>query len=543
METTRQIRGGAGADSDRGQPNIILILNDDMGFSDLGCYGGEIATPNLDRLAAGGLRFSQFYNTARCCPSRASLLTGLYPHQADIGHMMEDDGVDGYTGDLNTDTLTIAEALGEAGYRAYMSGKWHLTRHVDGPKHNWPCQRGFDSFFGIITGACSYYHPSTLTRNNERIDTPPGEFFLTDAISDEAADQLRRHAETHPNTPFFQYVAYTAPHWPLHAHPEDIERYRGRFDRGWDTLRAERLERLTKMGLIHPNWRLTPHDPSQPAWQEAEHKGWQAARMETYAAQVERMDRGIGRILEALEETGQWERTLILFLADNGGCAEEIGADWMGWLAAQNAHAETRDGRKVQFGNDPEIRPGGEDTYQSYGVPWANVSNTPFREYKHWVHEGGIATPLIAHWPQGIRELGGLRHEPAQLPDIMATCLDLAGADYPTDYRGRTIPPHEGHSLAPMFEGGTFSREVLYWEHEGNCAVRKGRWKLVNKYPGDWELYDIEVDRTELNDLSADHPEVVEELEALYQAWAGRCSVMPWDELLALREARGRRGR
>lgn len=543
METTRQIRGGAGADSDRGQPNIILILNDDMGFSDLGCYGGEIATPNLDRLAAGGLRFSQFYNTARCCPSRASLLTGLYPHQADIGHMMDDDGVDGYTGDLDSDTLTIAEALGEAGYRAYMSGKWHLTRHVDGPKHNWPCQRGFDTFFGIITGACSYYHPSTLTRNNERIDTPPGEFFLTDAISDEAADQLRRHVETHPNTPFFQYVAYTAPHWPLHAHPEDIERYRGRFDRGWDTLRAERLERLLEMGLIHPNWRLTPRDPSQPAWQEAGHKGWQAARMETYAAQIERMDRGIGRILEALEETGQRERTLILFLADNGGCAEEIRADRAGWLVAQNAHTETRDGRKVQFGNDPEIRPGGEDTYQSYGVPWANVSNTPFREYKHWVHEGGIATPLIAHWPQGIREPGGLRHEPAQLPDIMATCLDLAGADYPTSYRGRDIPPHEGYSLAPMFEGDACSREVLYWEHEGNRAVRKGRWKLVNKYPGDWELYDIDLDRTELNDLSADHPEVVEELEALYQAWADRCSVMPWDELLALREARERRGR
>ena len=543
METTRQIRDGAGADSDRGQPNIILILNDDMGFSDLGCYGGEIATPNLDRLAAGGLRFSQFYNTARCCPSRASLLTGLYPHQADIGHMMDDDGVDGYTGDLNSDTLTIAEALGEAGYRAYMSGKWHLTRHVDGPKHNWPCQRGFDTFFGIITGACSYYHPSTLTRNNERIDTPPGEFFLTDAISDEAADQLRRHAETHPDTPFFQYVAYTAPHWPLHAHPEDIERYRGRFDRGWDTLRAERLERLLETGLIHPNWRLTPRDPSQPAWQEVGHKGWQAARMETYAAQIERMDRGIGRILEALEETGQRERTLILFLADNGGCAEEIEADRAGWLTAQNAHAETRDGRKVQFGNDPEIRPGGEDTYQSYGVPWANVSNTPFREYKHWVHEGGIATPLIAHWPQGICKLGGLRHEPAQLPDIMATCLDLAGADYPTSYRGRDIPPHEGYSLAPMFEGDAFSREVLYWEHEGNRAVRKGRWKLVNKYPGDWELYDIDLDRTELNDLSADHPEVVEELEALYQAWADRCSVIPWDELLALREARWQRGR
>ena len=525
------------AGTDR-RPNIIVILNDDMGFSDLGCYGGEIDTPNLDRLAANGLRFSQFYNTARCCPSRASLLTGLHPHQADVGHMMDDDGVDGYTGDLNPDTVTIAEALGDAGYRAYMSGKWHVTRHVDGPTHNWPRQRGFDAFYGIITGACSFYHPKTLTRDNERIDTPEGEYFLTDAISDEAAGQLRRHAATHPSTPFFQYVAYTAPHWPLHAHPEDIERYQGRFDAGWDALREERLERLVASGLIHPDWRLTPRDASQPAWEDAEHKAWQARRMEVYAAQIERMDRGIGRILAALEETGQWERTAILFLADNGGCAEEIPAGGWARLRGENAQTQTRDGRPVQFGNVPEVMPGGEETYQSYGVPWANVSNTPFREYKHWVHEGGIATPLIAHWPAGIPDPGGLRHEPAQLPDIMATCLDLAGAAYPSIHKGHDIPPAEGFSMAPLLGGGAFGREVLYWEHEGNRAVRRGRWKLVTKYPGGWELYDIERDRTELNDLSQEHPKVVAELAALYGEWAERCSVMPWADLQALREAR-----
>ena len=264
--------------------------------------------------------------------------------------------------------------------------------------------------------------------------------------------------------------------------------------------------------------------------------------MEVYAAQIERMDRGIGRILEALEETGQWRRTVILFLADNGGCAEEITEDWAAWMLGQIAHAETRDGRRVQFGNDPEVMPGGDDSYQSYGVPWANVSNTPFREYKHWVHEGGIATPLIVHWPDGIGDPGGLRHAPAQLPDIMATCLDLAGADYPKTRKGHDLPPCEGFSMAPLLEGDSFGREVLYWEHEGNRAVRRGRWKLVTKYPGDWELYDIERDRTELNDLSRQHPEVVAELAALYDAWADRCSVMPWAELLALRRDRREQG-
>jgi arylsulfatase A-like enzyme len=411
------------------QPNILLILNDDMGFSDLGCYGGEVHTPNLDGLALNGVRLTQFYNTARCCPSRASLLTGLHPHQADVGHMMLNDGVDGYLGDLSRNAVTIAEALRAAEYGTYMAGKWHATRHFHGPRHNWPCQRGFDRFFGILTGACSYFRPNTLTRDNAPAEPPPGPFFLTDAISDAAAEQIRDHVREEPGRPFFQYVAYTAPHWPLHAHPEDLARYQGRFDAGWDRLRAERMERMVRKGVLHPDWRLSPRDPTQPPWKEAGNRGWQARRMEVYAAQIDRMDQGIGRIVAALRETGQWENTVIMFLSDNGGCAEEAHASWGSWLTPDNVHATTRDGRPVQIGNDPTIMPGGPETYQSYGVPWANLSNTPFREYKHWVHEGGIATPFVVHWPAGIVDKGVLRQAPAQLPDVMATCLELAEAD------------------------------------------------------------------------------------------------------------------
>jgi arylsulfatase len=517
------------------QPNIILILNDDMGYSDLGCYGGEVQTPNLDGLAANGLRYTQFYNTARCCPSRASLLTGLHPHQADVGHMMSDDGVDGYVGDLNANTVTIAEALKTGGYATYMSGKWHVTRHVDGPKHNWPCQRGFDSYYGIITGAANYFHPRTLTRDNQRIQPEGNDYFITDAISEEAVRQIWDHARNRSGQPFFQYIAYTAPHWPLHAHPEDIDRYRGRFDAGWDKLRQERTARMIDMDIIDSQWLLTERDPRVPPWNDANNKGWEARRMEVYAAQIDRMDQGIGLVLQALRETGQWENTLIVFLADNGGCAEELGTQLR--IHSEPIYTtQTRDGRDIQFGNDPRIMPGGEETYQSYGIPWANVSNTPFRLYKHWVHEGGIATPFIVHWPQGISARDELRRQPAQLPDIHATFLDVAGITYPTSFQERDIQPAEGFSMLPTFADAPHNREVLYWEHEGNKAVRRDNWKLVCKYPGDWELYDMAIDRSELHDVAGDYPHLVTDLASLYDTWATRCRVLPWDEVLDLRQ-------
>lgn len=526
------------------RPNIVVILNDDMGYSDLGCYGGEVHTPNLNRLASGGLRFTQFYNTARCCPSRASLLTGLHPHQTGVGHMMRDDGLEGYRGDLNDHCVTIAEVLKSAGYATYMSGKWHITRYItpDGPKHSWPSQRGFDCYYGIITGAANYWKPNTLSRDNDPIahDELPEGYFLTDAISDEAAAFIRDHVRERPDQPFFTYVAYTAPHWPLHAHEEDIARYEGRFAAGWDQLREERLLRMREMGILDETWALSDRDPTQPPWQDAPHKTWNQPRMEVYAAQIDRMDQGIGRVVQALEEAQQLGNTLILFLSDNGGCAEELRGPAH---RAQNGAiitATTHDGKPVYRGNDPAILPGPETTYQSYGVPWANLSNTPFREYKHWVHEGGIATPLIVHWPDRIKT-SGLRHQPGQLPDIMATCLEVAEADYPEEYSGNSILPLEGASLVPIFDGSESDKEALYWEHEGNKAIRRGKWKLVTKYPGPWELYDMEADRTELNDLSAMYPELVKELSGLYQDWADRCSVEPWDQILEGRQRRERR--
>ena len=523
------------------RPNIILILNDDMGFSDIGCYGGEVRTPNLDALAANGLRYTQFYNTARCCPSRASLLTGLHPHQADIGEMMGDDDIDGYRGDLSPNTVTIAEALKAGGYAGYMSGKWHLTRHImpDSPKHSWPNQRGFDDFYGIITGAANYYQPLTLTRNNEPVEAEGEDYFLTDAITDEAVRQIREHTGQGGDAPFFQYVAYTAPHWPLHAHEEDIAKYKGRFDRGWDKLREERLARMIEMRIVAENWKLSERDPTVGPWEEEEHKAWQARRMEVYAAQIDRMDQGIGRIIETLKETGRFENTVIVFLADNGGCAEEIGRSdsWIVNLLKKPPYAgtlKTRDGRPVRFGNSPDIIPGAEDTYASYGVPWANVSNAPFRMYKHWIHEGGIATPFIVHWPAGLEAQGELRHQAAQLPDVMATFLEIASVDYPETYEGKSINPLEGFSMVPTFTDQPHGREVLCWEHHGNRGARKGKWKLVAEKDGEWELHDMEDGRTEVNNVAVEYPEIVEGLSGLYHAWAKRCNVMEIDDLRAM---------
>ena len=522
------------------KPNIVLILNDDMGYSDIGCYGGEVETPNLDRLAANGLRFSQFYNTARCSPSRASLLTGLHPHQTGIGVLTYSFGPEGYAGNLNDQCVTIPEALKTNGYRNYMSGKWHVAGNLTEPTASWPLQRGFDEFFGTIIGAGSFYDPNTLTRGNENIEHEAKEdkaFFYTDAISDQAAAYIRQHADQHPDQPFFQYVAYTAPHWPLHAHDEDIARYKGRFDAGWDALREARLQRLVEAGILDRAWALTERDPSQPAWTQAEHKEWLLRCMEVYAAQIDRMDQGIGRILDALEQTGQLENTLVIFMADNGACAEDIPVDVPVEELVNNlmiARSHTRDGAEVRFGNKPDIMPGPEDTYQSYGTAWANLSNTPFRLYKHWIHEGGISTPLIFHWPQGIAEKGSVRHTPGYLPDIMATILDITSTSYPQQRDGKPLPALEGTSLMPVFNGEMAQRGPMFWEHEGNAAVRMGKWKLVRKYPDPWELYDMEQDRTETVDLAAQQPERVADMCARYDEWAARCGVIPREKILEL---------
>ncbi len=531
------------------RPNIVLIMADDMGFSDIGCYGSEIQTPNLDSLAQGGLRFTQFYNTGRCCPTRASLMTGLYSHQAGVGHMMQDKGTDGYRGDLNKHCLTIAEALKPAGYATYMAGKWHVTKHVapEGPKFNWPRQRGFDRFYGTITGAGSFYDPWTLTRDNTMIspyadpEYKPDTYYYTDAISHHAARFIAEHQERSPQKPFFLYVAFTAAHWPMHALEKDIAKYRGKYDEGYAATRRARFEQVKQLGLIDPGWKLTPRFGQ---WQDVEHKAWEARCMEVYAAMVDCMDQGVGRIVGQLKKDGQLDNTLILFLQDNGGCAEGLGRKPRGEYSSRPAQPplaplandalpkamippQTRDGFPTIMG--PGAMPGPDGTYIAYGQAWANVSNTPFREYKHWVHEGGISTPLIAHWPQGVKRRGELESQPGHLIDIMATCVDLAGAKYPQQSGGQAIYPLEGRSLAPTFTGGQIDRDAIYWEHEGNRAVRVGPWKLVAKGPGgDWELYDMRVDRTEMHDLAASQPRRVAEMKAKWEAWANRAHVLPW---------------
>lgn len=530
------------------KPNVLLILNDDMGYSDIGCYGGEVETPNLDRMAANGLRFSQFYNTARCSPSRASMLTGLHPHQTGVGILTYDSGPEGYAGNLNQRCVTIPQALKASGYKTYMSGKWHVASSLTKPTDTWPLQRGFDEFFGTIIGAGSFYDPNTLTRGNANAEHEARAegFFYTDAISDQAVAYIEQHAKAHPDQPFFEYVAYTAPHWPLHAHEADIARYKGRFDSGWDALREERLEKLVASGLLKDTWKLTERDPSQPPWSEAQadeqFRAWTLRCMEVYAAQIDRMDQGIGRIIAALEKTGQLDNTVFIFLADNGACAEDIpeGVSIDELVSKlMIARAETRSGEPVHFGNDPSRMPGPENTYQSYGTAWANLSNAPFRLYKHWIHEGGIATPLIIHWPRGIGERGGIRHAPGYLPDIMATILDITGTAYPATFEGRPIDPIEGQSLLPVFaqDGGT--RAPMFWEHEGNAAVRIGQWKLVKRYPRPWELYDLEADRTELHDLAARHPERVADMAGQYDAWAARCGVIPREQIVTLMSSQG----
>ncbi|MFN0122561.1 MAG: arylsulfatase [Blastocatellia bacterium] len=545
---------GAAQSGGAARPNIIIIMSDDMGYSDIGCYGGEINTPNLDALAAGGLRFTQFYNMARCCPTRAALLTGLYPHQAGVGHMMEDRNLPGYRGDLNRNCVTIAEALKPAGYATYMTGKWHVTPGQNAASlaktHNWPLRRGFDRFYGTIHGAGSFWDPSSLIRDNKLItafndpEYKPAEYYYTDAIADQATRYVNEHKQRAGNNPFFMYVAFTAAHWPMHARERDIAKYKGKYDQGYEAISRARYEKEKKLGLIDPRW---PMSPRAAEWNKVENREWEARTMEVYAAMIDSMDQGIGRIVAELKKQGQYDNTLIFFLQDNGGCAEENGRR----TTAANPHkqrpdkpvyalmtkddlqynstpVQTRDGFPVIMGTGALAGPA--DTYIAYGKGWANVSNTPFREYKHWTHEGGISTPLIAHWPRGIgrKVRNSLARTPGHLIDLMATAMDVSGAKYPAEIGGQKIHPMEGISLRPAFSGQTPRRaQPIFWEHEGNRAVRDGKWKLVAKENQPWELYDIDADRSEMNNLAMRMPDQVKAMSAQWDTWAARANVLP----------------
>ena len=530
------------------RPNVIVILADDMGYSDIGCYGSEIKTPYLDGLAANGLRFTQFYNTARCCPTRASLLTGLYPHQAGVGHMNNDYGFEGYRGNLNQKCMTFGEVLRPAGYRTYMSGKWHVTLDdtATSSKHNWPVQRGFDKFYGTIAGAGSFWDPWSLVRQNTPISAfaddqySPKEYYYTNAISDHAVSFIDSHCEDTGDQPFFLYVAYTAAHWPMHAPEADIAKYKGQYVAGYQTLREKRYNKMKSLGVISTKSKLGP-----PAveWNNQNNKKWDERNMEVYAAMVDCMDQGIGRIIASLNKHQQLDNTLILYMQDNGGCAEGVGRNARNGLTKPPEVAtlqamlstdlqtklipdQTRSGFPTVMG--PGVLAGPDGTYIAYGKGWANASNTPFREYKHWVHEGGISSPLIAHWPQGIKGTGRLESEPGHLVDIMATIVETTGADYPEFHKGKAIRPMEGESLTTAFEGGTYDRGAIFWEHEGNRAIRVDDWKLVAKGgKGRWELYNIANDREETQDLTETHPEIAKDLEQQWIAYATRANVFP----------------
>lgn len=498
------------------RPNIIIIMADDMGYSDIGCYGGEINTPNIDQLAANGLRYIQFYNTGRCCPTRASLLTGLYSHQTGMGWMTAANlGTEGYTGEINTRCVTLGEVMKSAGYSTYMVGKWHVTSDKnigpDGPKDSWPLQRGFDKYYGPHHGGGSYFTSSVLTYGNERIKTPEN-YYITDALSDTAAAFVRQHD---PEKPFFMYFGYTAPHFPLHAKPEDIAKYERKYLVGWDQLRKARYDKLIQMGIIDSNWELSSPEPNVSLWDDMnpEKKEEFDRRMAVYAAQIDNMDQGIGKVIESLIESGQFENTVIFFLSDNGGTAERISR------------------------GDPETEQiGTDESYESYRKPWATVSNTPYRMFKQWVHEGGIASPLIIHWPAGIEDKNSLRYQVGHVIDLMPTCVELAGGKYPDSFKGNSILPMEGTSLVPTFTGTSIGERMLFWEHQATRAVREADWKLVADketnvppYILDWELYNLADDRSEVNNLVALYPERVARMDSLWNAWAERCTVYPLD--------------
>ena len=527
---------------DSRQPNVIIFLADDLGFSDLGCYGSEIRTPALDALSRRGTRLREFHNTPRCSPSRASLLTGLHPHQAGIGVLCNDTSEwGGYTGNLDEQSATLAEILSQAGYQTAVRGKWHLSNQTSVPNGAWPTERGFDSFYGTLDGCASYFAPTTLTRDTENVEDEAlnqPDYFYTDAIAEESVSFLQGRDK---DRPFFLYVPFTAPHWPLHAREGTIERYRKTYRRGWDELRQERYERQLKLGVIDDNVTLSPRDPSVPAWVDEPEKEWQVSRMSTYAAMVEEMDTAIGQILEEVEQQGATQETLVIFLSDNGASADPVPLIELEHFRQRSniLRQQTRDGRPVHIGNDPMVHPGGEDTYGSYGKAWANLSNTPFRRYKVWTHEGGVSTPFIVSWPDGGVLGGEVLQGTFQLTDIVPTIIEAAGVSPSNERNGMPTHSLPGISMLETLRGGAEKDHPLWWEHVGNAAYRSGKWKVTREHGFDWELYDIETDRAELHDLATKYPDVVKELVNEWQLTADAVGVIPFQKILEIYRAQG----
>ena len=505
-------------------PNILLIVADDLGYSDLGCFGGEVETPQLDNLASDGVLMTRFYTTGRCCPSRTSILTGLYPHRAGLGHMIRDLGQPGYRGRVSDDAITIAQVLQQSGYRTFMSGKWHLGTDD-------PTKHGFEEYFGTLISAQSFWDPNQYIRlpeGREKRTYNDGEFYGTNALTDYALDFLQEARET-PGKPWFLYLAYNSPHFPLQAPKSEIDKYAETYKIGWDEIRQERIERMKQIGILPEETVLTPRSEYW-AWAESEpgvNPDWTdvpeerqmdlARRMAIFAAMIDVMDQNIGRVVSDLKKEHELDNTLIIFISDNGACAEW---DPYGF--------DIRTGpNNILYTGDQIEEMGGPETYHSFGSGWANASNTPWRLYKHYNHEGGISSPFIVHWPDGLKRKGVIDNRPGHLIDLMPTILDAAGTNYPAEFNGQKTILLAGESILPLLQGDPVDDRILYFEHEGNRAVDDGKWKLSALRGKDWELYDMENDRTELNDLSGEYPSIVTRLDSLWNIWAKENFVTP----------------
>ena len=519
-------------------PNIVIVLADDMGFSDLGSYGGEIHTPNIDQLATQGIRFTSFYNTARCSTTRASLLSGRYPHNVQMGHLAGNrfSDIDGYHGHLDESLPILPEWLKAHHYRNYMSGKWHLANWSPDeiPKGsienlgNTPLKRGFDRFYGTLLGGNNYFEPKYFYRDNEPIITLDADFYYTDALSLEAVNNINAHHANYPNQPFFLYLAYTAPHWPLQAPTETIKKYRQVYSSGWGSLRKERLARLKAAAIVPDATTLATVDDGTPLWSEIDNKDWFIEKMAVHAAMVEHIDQGVGQVINALRAHGELDNTLILVLSDNGTSAENLFEipNWSSFLMSPRFDSfigkyQPSGGPMYDLTSGKELMPGPKHRFQMLGPEWAQASNTPFKKYKTWVHEGGISSPLIVHWPKRLKEQSGtLINYPAHVIDIMPTIISIV-AD-------KANLEQDGVNLLPALQGGGLSERQLFFEHEGYRAVRGTQWKLVAAQGGPWELYDIEVDRTERNDLATQYPDRVSRMKADYARYARDNKVKDW---------------
>ena len=486
------------------RPNIIFILADDMGYSDIGCYGGEINTPNIDKLANNGIKLRNFYNNGRCCPTRASLLTGQYPHTVGMGDMVTQGNAKiepgSYQGFLDKAYPTIAEEVKAVGYNTYMVGKWHVGER----KEHWPLQRGFEHYFGLISGASSYFEllPEKQKRYMALDDqeyTPPKEgFYMTDAFTDHAIQYLDQQKQQN-NNPFFLYVAYTAPHFPIHAYETDIVKYEKLYEQGWDITREKRFQKMRLLGLADKRYQLPERPSDIQEWTKVVDKKTWVRKMAVYAAMIDRMDQNIGRLINTLIANKQLDNTVIMFLSDNGGCAENM------------------DSRKL---NDPTKKIGERGSYVTYDFPWANVSNTPFKKYKKYTHEGGIVTPFIIQWPAKIKAGIGYKDEIGNVIDLLPTSLELAGA------KAKNLP---GESLSTLWNGTKQKARTIYWEHEGNKAIRIGNWKLVKDLEDPaWELYNLSIDPCELKNLASTNEQRVTEMISAYSAWAKKVNVREW---------------